>query len=494
MSILQLQNGSDIRGIAMEGVVSEKVNLTPSIVGKIAYAFAKWIENKTRKQNLIITIGRDSRLSGKDLVNASSSSIASLGHMVYNCGLSSTPSMFMSTIINNIDADGAIMITASHLPFNRNGMKFFTKEGGLNKKDITEILTLAEKIDVPDSVGVEVKQLDLISVYSEILVNEIRKKTGMELPFKDSKIIVDAGNGAGGFFVDKVLKPLGADTTGSLYLEPDGNFPNHEPNPENKKAMNVIQEAVLNTKADLGIIFDTDVDRGAVVDKSGKIINRNALVALMSSIILERYPNTTIVTDSVTSSGLKTFIENNLGGKHHRFKRGYRNVINEAVRLNKEGTECHLAIETSGHCAVKDNYFLDDGAYLVTLILIKFAELKKQGKSLTDLISTLKEPLEAEEIRIKINSDDFISYGQNVIEKFIEYINSVEGWSLETPNYEGVRVICDKSSGNGWCLMRLSLHDPVLPINFESDEKGGCKKIKNMLLKYLSRYDKLILE
>ena len=112
-----------------------------------------------------------------------------------------------------------------------------------------------------------------------------------------------------------------------------------------------ICQATLDNKGDLGIIFDTDVDRAAIVGPNGRPINKNALIALISTIILEEHPQTTIVTDSVTSNGLASFIKAK-GGIHHRFKRGYKNVINEAIRLNEEGRESHLAIETSGHAAI----------------------------------------------------------------------------------------------------------------------------------------------
>ncbi len=182
-----------------------------------------------------------------------------------------------------------------------------------------------------------------------------------------------------------MLAPLGADISGSQFLDPDGRFPNHIPNPENETAMKSVCGAVVKAKADLGVIFDTDVDRGGAVDSKGDEINRNRLVAIASAIALENCPGGTVVTDSITSSGLKEYIEKTLGGKHRRFKRGYRNVINEALRLNAEGVNCPLAIETSGHAAMKENYFLDDGAYLVTKIIIKTAQLRAQGRTLEDL-------------------------------------------------------------------------------------------------------------
>nr|WP_152802918.1 phosphomannomutase/phosphoglucomutase [Alkalibaculum sporogenes] len=487
--MLKLQNGSDIRGVAVEGVQGEEVNLTVDAVSKITFAFKQWLENKMPSKDLKIAIGRDSRISGEMLIDAAIKGMSSKNVTIYDCGMASTPAMFMTTIDDEIDADAAIMVTASHLPFNRNGLKLFTKKGGADSKDIKEILDIADNLEDNNyTVNGRVENIDFISKYSKGLVNIIRETTNEEKPFNNCKIIVDAGNGAGGFFAAKVLKPLGANIEGSLYLEPDGYFPNHEPNPENKEAMESIQQAVIDSKAELGIIFDTDVDRAAVVDGKGNAINRNPLVALMSAIVLNDYPNTTIVTDSVTSVGLKTFIEGK-GGKQHRFKRGYKNVINEAIRLNEEGIQSHLAIETSGHCAFKENYFLDDGAYLVTKVLITFANLRKSGKDLGDLINKLQEPFEVREFRAKITNSEFKQYGLQLLDEFGSYINTVPGWCLEEPNFEGVRVNCADQSG--WCLVRMSLHDPVLAINMESDIPGGCEKIEKLLMSFLNKYEGL---
>jgi len=294
--------------------------------------------------------------------------------------------------------------------------------------------------------------------------------------------------GSGGFFADKVLKVLGADTSGSVFLNPDGSFPNHVPNPELKDVMDGFSKTVVDEGADLGIIFDTDVDRAAAVDKSGEEISRNKLVALMSIICLEEAKGSYIVTDSVTSSGLKEFIEEN-GGVHHRFKRGYKNVINEGIRLNKEGKECLLAIETSGHCALKENYFLDDGAYMVVKILIKFNELAKEDKTFGDLIGSLKEAKEEAEIRGTFLVEDFKEYGTNLLEDFKVYVSEkMEGASFEEPNFEGVRVNVDRDGIKGWVLLRLSLHDPVLPINIESENEGGVENIKKEILSFLDNY------
>jgi phosphomannomutase len=415
--------------------------------------------------------------------------MAALGCQVYDCGIASTPAMFMSTVIPGFDYDGAIMLTASHLPYNRNGLKFFTVQGGLSKSDITAILTLAQQNIFPQAKAAKpILAKDLISVYAAQLVQKIQKAvnhpTDFERPLLGLKVIVDAGNGAGVFFTSKVLQPLGADTTGSQFLEPDGLFPNHIPNPENKVAMASIREAVIANQADLGIIFDTDVDRSAAVDAQGEEINRNRLIALMSAIVLREHPGSTIVTDSITSDGLTQLIEQDLGGKHHRFKRGYKNVIDEAMRLNQAGEESWLAIETSGHGALRENYFLDDGAYLVSKLLIELAKVKQAGRSLTDLIATLKEPAESREIRVKIGVSDFKAYGEEVVEQLSGFVAEQSDWSIVPNTYEGIRVACPSPDEDGWFLLRLSLHDPVLPLNIESNVVGGVGKISDRLFNF----------
>jgi phosphomannomutase len=359
----------------------------------------------------------------------------------------------------------------------------------LEKSDISELLDMAEKHTTQNTQSKgRVEEVDFISVYSGILADKIRKAVKAEdfdHPLKGFRIVVDAGNGAGGFYATKVLAKLGADIRGSQFLEPDGTFPNHVPNPENEEAMASICSAVEEQEADLGIIFDTDVDRAAVVDSKGNAISRNELVALSAAIVLDENPGTTIVTDSITSDGLTGFINGVLGGKHHRFKRGYKNVINEAIRLNNEGEECHLAIETSGHAAIKENYFLDDGAYLATKIVIKMAQLRKQHRTLESLIEELPKPTESKEYRLKILEDDFKAFGEKVISELEKFATDTDDWEVVKPNYEGVRISSTCEKEQGWLLMRLSLHDPVIPVNIESNIEGGVKNITSRLVEFL---------
>jgi len=487
------KSGSDIRGTAIEGVFGQEVDLTNEVVEKISRAFAFWLKSKTNKSNLTIALGHDSRLSAQRLSDCVIKSLIQSGVNVVFTGLSSTPSMFMITKDKDMNCDGSIQLTASHHPYNKNGLKFFTDKSGLESYEITEILELAQNNKTLTGNGT-VKTVNYIDTYCNILVDLVRTKTGEQTPLKGKKIIVDAGNGAGGFYAEKVLKPLGADTLGSQFLEPDGNFPNHIPNPENKTAMLSICNQVKKVKADFGIIFDTDVDRAGAVNFDGEEINRNRLIALISAILLEENPNCTIVTDSVTSDGLKKFITEK-GGVHHRYKRGYKNVINEAINLNKKGINCPLAIETSGHAALKENYFLDDGAYLITRILIKMAELQKENKNLSTLTTNLKIPIEETEIRMGFLSEiDFKTYGNQVITDLLKLVTENSFVQLEESNYEGVRINFNDNNYKGWLLLRMSVHDPILPLNIESDIIGGTKNIAKWLYDFLKTYDKLNLD
>ena len=149
-------------------------------------------------------------------------------------------------------------------------------------------------------------------------------------------------------------------------------------------------------------------------------------------------------------------------------------------------------METSGHGAIKENYFLDDGAYLVTMALIKFAELHQAGKPISSFLEGLKEPAEAKEIRLKITAPDFKSYGEKVLAEFEKFAASQPGWTVVEPNYEGVRVSCDATAGTGWCLLRMSLHDPIMPLNIESDTIGGCTIIEQVLTEYLQQCEALV--
>ena len=491
---LKLQNGSDIRGVALEGVEGEHVNLTNEVCRNIGAAFALWLSAKTGRSTdtLVIGIGRDSRLSGEALENALVEGLAAQRVSIVRCSLATTPAMFMGTVFEETNFDGSIMITASHLPFNRNGFKFFDKTGGLERADITEILRSAAAQQITgDSSAPKCRSFDLIARYSKHLQDAIRKGLSFhdEKPLANLKIAVDAGNGAGGFFAEQVLKELGADTSGSRFLEPDGTFPNHIPNPENKAAMEAAKTATVQSHSDLGLIFDTDVDRMSAVLSDGTEVNRDAIIAMTAAILAPDYPHSTIVTDSVTSDRLTFFLEQELGLTHLRYMRGYKNVINKCRELNEQGIISPLAMETSGHGALKENYYLDDGAFLAVKLVTALANAKHTGKNIESLIEKLPPLVEEAELRFKIGGEDFKDYGTAVLQTFKE---RAEKAGFELPqSYEGVRISFKSAEAQGWMLLRLSLHDPVMPLNIESTRKGDLAKLKAIARTLLEGFDRL---
>ena len=196
---MKLQNGSDVRGVAIAGVPGEDVTLVPEAVNRIAAGFAKFLAKKLNKQtsDLRIAVGHDSRVSAGMMKEAVFGGLLGQGVHVTDCGLASTPAMFMSIIFEDTHMDGSIMITASHLPYNRNGLKFFTVDGGLEKSEVKEVLTLASQSSAMAVSSAAIASLDLIDLYALHLRRKICAGlcSGMyDRPLEGMHIVVDAGN------------------------------------------------------------------------------------------------------------------------------------------------------------------------------------------------------------------------------------------------------------------------------------------------------------
>ncbi|KAJ9708452.1 hypothetical protein PVL29_000475 [Vitis rotundifolia] len=522
--IRRLQNGSDVRGVAVEGEKGRTVDLTPPAVEAIAESFGEWVKNRLESEGGVpvevvrVSLGRDPRISGASLSTAVFSGLARAGCLAFDMGLATTPACFMSTLLPPFAYEASIMMTASHLPYTRNGLKFFTRKGGLTSPEVEAICDKAARkyanrlTKVSTTLSIPPTKVDFMSTYAKHLRDIIKERVNHPLhydtPLKGFQIIVNAGNGSGGFFTWDVLDKLGADTFGSLNLNPDGMFPNHIPNPEDKTAMALTRAAVLENNADLGIVFDTDVDRSGVVDSSGNPINGDKLIALMAAIVLREHPGSTIVTDARTSMALTQFIANR-GGHHCLYRVGYRNVIDKGVQLNKDDIEAHLMMETSGHGALKENHFLDDGAYMVVKIIIEMVRMKLAGsyEGIGSLIEDLEEPSESVELRMNIISEPkhAKAKGAEAIEAFRNYIEEgkLEGWELDSCGdcwvSEGCLVdlndtpaaidaymyrakVSDKEHGqHGWIHLRQSIHNPNIAVNIQSSVPGGCQSMARVL-------------
>ena len=218
---LRVKNGNDVRGTVIE-TADEEITLTAEMVKCIAAAFADYLSDDPEmdRETLRIAVGHDSRVSAEMMEEACLEGLR--GVQRSRCGLITTPAMFQSTILDEASFDGAIMLTASHLPYQRNGMKFFTVGGALSGKELDGILRRAYEIYAPAS------DFPLRSIYAAHMRDIICEEAGEEKGSKvldGLKIAVDAGNGAAGFFATEILEPLGADVSGSVCRIPRTSVP-----------------------------------------------------------------------------------------------------------------------------------------------------------------------------------------------------------------------------------------------------------------------------
>jgi len=449
--------------------------------------------------------------------------------------LATTPSMFAFCRSNSLDCDAGVMVTASHLPEDRNGFKFFTRNnGGLTKADVEILAESACAVArswydlgiLPQTSGYGavycshfVKYMPLYmeslrtAIYAEVSSTTETTTTtapsasasASTLPLDGLRVVLNAGNGAGYFF-NQVLQECGADVSHSIHLTPDGTFPEKTgvPNPEYQPMIEETIQACRDCNADIGIMLDTDADRcGFIVPSIGtgisadssadssssrtyEALNRNRLIALLGVIFSSTSPGCTIVTDSVTSEGLAKFLQNDLGLNHVRYLKGYANVIGKAKELTESGQAlAEVAIETSGHCAMRENGYLDDGTYTAVKVVGLLARLKMQNggqgqgdgdndeqSSLLSLISDLEELDEVKELRFETTDGSLETTKKNfhILQSIVEKeCEKRTDWTLDEENLEGVRVRTgNDDDNNGFFMLRVSLHDPVISLQIEA--------------------------
>lgn len=527
-ALQKASNGFDLRGVTVrtDGTETAPV-LDQEAAFWAGYGFAKSLLTKQAgltANGVKIGIGRDPRTSGAILSNWFAGGVRAAGGDAYCIGLCTTPAMYYCcqkeiTDLKLVESapwpfDAGVCVTASHLPKQWNGFKLFTSAtpSNIGSEGIDEVCKALENVDsriVPIPLEEIVPAPSFLPVYSAFLQKTVKQLFDEEIaPLANMKVCVNAGNGAGGFLAS-CLADLGADTTCSIYIDPDGSFPNHIANPEDREAIEATAKAVLDTGADIGICLDTDADRVGIVDKNGRLLNRNGLVALVSKIALassstmEVDDDVSVVTDSSTSNGVSSFIEQNLGGKHIRYKKGYRYVI----ELARSTPDCAVAVECSGHGAWKDNGWVDDGCYSAVRIIAALAKYRKMNGNasaiLSDLINDLREPAESVEIRCRMmlsndqdNSKNYYDRISDVASKAVgslrELAEKTNNWKVDPINYEGLRVSVQHNNNSertientGWCMLRPSLHEPILSIQMESDVENGVKEIATLLLQQL---------
>ncbi len=482
----KFRSGSEVRG--------PEALLTDARVEKLGYAFACELARREGKtpDALRLAVGRDDRPSGERIMAALIRGITAADSDVLDCGLCPAPALFATIATGEAPADGAVMVTASAVNPGLNGFTFASSRGGLKPAEVSELLELAAKSEVPERL---VAPRDAVSPYFEGLRRVAAKYLEDDAlkPLLGMRVVLDARGSFGRACAD-FLDGLGVDTEGSLI--PAENEADRITTPEDPDTLQALSRAVLDNRADMGVVFSADGSRAAIVGPDGRAVTGNRLIALIAAMLLDERPGSTIVTDSVTSSGLSSFIAE-WGGIHYRFKRGYRNVIDEAIRLSGEGIDCPLAIETSGHAAFRENGFLNDGMYLVTRVICEALNRKREGLNLFSLIDDLKEPVESVEIRLPIL--DYQDWepeeeAQEIVEIILSYTLVHPEWKRSPDNREGVRITfnLDGDVNNAWFQLRMSVHDPMMVLNAESDVPGGVRTMLSQL--YLLLHDVRMLD
>ncbi|MBR1560065.1 MAG: hypothetical protein IJ646_07470 [Clostridia bacterium] len=450
---LKLRSGSDIR--------SRENDLTDEICARVGYAYARMLADRLRTtpDTLTVAVGCDARPSGQRIKAALSRGITAADSDVVDGGLCALPALFMrvSQGAKPGSVHGAVMVTGGDAAEEVNGFKFITAAGGLTDADVATLLRMAAADPVPERL---VTRAQFMGDYRDYLLKraaELLKDDALK-PLLGLYVVVDTATLGGAFFA-KLLEDLGADVE---RLE-DGD----------------LAEAVPRFEADMGFAFDGDCSRAWLFDAQGRAVDGNRLIAVVAAMLLEERPGLTFVTDSVTSTGLSAFIAE-WGGVHYRFKRGYRNVIREAIRLNDEAIDCPLAIETTGHAAFRENGFLDDGIYLALRVACWALDCKREGKTVFDPLADLSEAVEARTLRLRIlDEEDPAASSQEAVEIILSHTLEDPEWQMAQDSREGVRITFNLDGGvkNAWLQLRMSVHDPVMVLHAESDIPGGVRRV-----------------
>jgi len=432
----------DVRGIVGR-------DLTPDVVEVLGRGYGTYLARQGGRR---VSLGYDARLSSPTFCTALSRGIASTGIDVIQIGLVATPMLYFSLF--HLDVDGGVMITGSHNPPEFNGFKLGVGKTTIYGEQIQEVLRIIQTGDFVCGKG-QVTQQEINEAYKTEIVRRIGRLA------RPLKIVVDAGNGAGGPYGPDMLRRIGAEVI-ELYCEVDGRFPNHHPDPTLPEALEALIQAVRAGGADLGIGWDGDADRIGVVDAQGRIIWGDQLMMLFSREVLAARPGAPIIFEVKCSQGLAEEIER-LGGRPVMYKTGHSLIKNKMKELHAP-----LAGEMSGHLFFADEYFgYDDALYAAC----RFARLvAAQDRPLTALVDELPRYVSTPETRVDCPEERKFE----IVAEMAAYFRA----HYEVIDIDGVRILF----GDGWGLLRASNTQPVLVLRFEARTPERLEEIKGIVL------------
>jgi phosphomannomutase/phosphoglucomutase len=440
----------DIRGIADKDFNEEDI----THLGK---AYGTYLKRKGGKR---VSVGGDIRISTPKYKSALINGIISTGVDVIDIGIVPTPVSYFSMF--HLPIDGGAMVTASHNPGEYNGFKLGVGKTTIYGHEIQNVKKMVEKKDFIKETGGRVTKYEIIPDYMKMVKEKIKLNRKL-------KVVVDAGNGCGALFAHELIKEIGCNVT-ELYCEPDGNFPNHHPDPVVEENLVDLIKKVKELKADCGIAYDGDADRLGVIDEKGNIIWGDKLLILFSrDVIKKRGSGTKVIFEVKCSQALVEDIKNS-GGEPIMWKTGH-SLIKEKMKE----TGAVLAGEMSGHLFFADEYFgYDDAIYSSTRLL---EILARSDKPLSQLLIDVPIYFATPEIRVECKNDE---EKFEVMSKANEYFKS----KYQTINIDGVRILFE----DGWGLVRASNTQPAIVLRFEAKTKDGLEKIKNTVTTKLKEF------
>jgi phosphomannomutase / phosphoglucomutase len=431
----------DIRGVVDKDLTEDTVYTVARAIGTFYKA-----NGATR-----VSIGRDARASSTPFRDLMIRGLTETGCDVLDVGMVPTPVLYYTLFTEKVDA--GVMITGSHNPSDYNGFKICLGKSSIFGEQINQIKSIALSGDFASGQGKAIER-DVVQGYSEFIASNIK------LGSRRLKVVVDAGNGMGGFIGAPLYRALGCEVI-ELFCEPDSRFPNHHPDPTVLENMRFAIDAVHEHKADLVIAFDGDADRIGVVDEQGKVIWGDQLMVIFARAILREQPGATFIAEVKCSQTLFDDIAKH-GGKAIMWKVGHSLI--KSVMKEKNAA---LAGEMSGHIFFAHRYFGFDDALYAGARLLEI--LSNTDAPLSALLADLPPTINTPEIRFDCPDDKKFVVVTKLTEEFKKTHKVID--------IDGARILFD----HGWGLVRASNTQPVLVMRFEADSQQHLQEIQDIV-------------
>ncbi len=402
---------------------------------------------------LNVCVGRDGRIHGEEIQKAFVKGLLSTGIKITDIGLSFSPLVYFS--ICNGFFDGGVSITASHNPKEYNGFKLQRGDAHpICGEEIQEILKIIETEDFIES-------KETFEIEEKSFWEDYKKKIfDISHTPQKGKIVIDSGNGITGMFAPEIFRIFGYEVI-ELYCEVDGNFPNHDADPENKENLEDLKDKVIKEQAQFGVAFDGDGDRVGIVDNEGRIYHADELLIILINDALKRNKNVSVVY-TVTASGLiKEEIER-LGGKAIESKVGH-SFVEEKMREEN----AIIGGESSGHFFFAENYYGYDDAILASIKILEI--VVSSGVSMKNHISNLPKIFTSPEIKVEVDDNKKFQLIEKIKKRFINKYpcNTLDGIKID---------FGDKS----WAVCRASNTSPKISFRVEARDN---KTVKELMVK-----------